>query len=168
MYTDTTPDTDHPETPDLGSDGPAYKVRSYVDETIASGETAIGKETTQRRHYTDALLIDKMLACNWINQRQHAAGVILAEMYHASQIEPKTTASYEKERRGRSLNQRDDDQPEPMDSWLRCSEEFESQCWLLISKLVRNENPGIKWVASIRSVLDRAADLLGLPTKAKW
>jgi hypothetical protein len=122
-----------------------------------------GYETTERRQYSDVLLVDRLRRCNWIDDRQHAAAAILCELFFQSGLESRTVATYEKQKRGRSTKQQNDDEPQPLDSWLRVGDEFEYETFSLISRLVRNQNPGVHQLASVRAVLDRAADLLGLP-----
>lgn len=166
MYYDSesTPDD---TAPDLGADGAAQLSRPYVDETIASGNTAIGRETSQRRNYTDGHLVDRLRNANWIDDRQYAAAVILLQRFDAANVAPSAVASYGETKKGRSTKG-DVNEPTGYDRWLQLSNEFHTQHWALIGKLMRGENPGPRWVASIRRVLDESADVLGISRNARW
>jgi hypothetical protein len=160
--------TIHDDTaPDLGTDGAAQLSRPYIDETIASGDTGIGKERSQRRNFADGHLVDRIRNENWINDRQYAAAVILLERYNVANLEPSVTAGYG-ERRGRSTKGGDVNEPSGYDRWLQLSNEFHENHCQLIGQLVRGQNPGPRWIASIRRVLDEAADVLGISRKARW
>lgn len=152
--------------PDRGATGPAQRRRPGEVVTIALPvEIAPGVTRLQRAEvlrYADVHVIDRMGNAGQLNDRQHTNAAALLNLWRAAGLEPRVTADLTSTRGGRAI-ERDPAEADAEDHFHREMRRFKGQVAGIVMDMLRGTHPGVKWLATLQSALDRLDHL-----PARW